>query len=557
MRRKRWLYFAVAGALLLGLTACGQTNMSSVEDTVNVDTKLPQENEAEECDGYTTETDWFEYDGNRIFGRFYYPQDFDESQKYTTVLLCQGGNITADIWDGVFAPGLAKQGYVCYAFDCRSGTGDSKAERTTYSDPAPDGKSSVNTYAEDMEAALSFIESKEFVDLDSIYLMGQSQGGMTAQIVAAKRPEETAGVIVLYGSVTDNYRKDVDNFDQLEDNPYNNGEVFFIQGTEDNFRTPQDTIDNMKWYDKTSFTLISNANHGFGNNSDRPSSICADEVISFIERTKAERAGEEYRDDSAPDDYLTDTEEGSVYEGDGYTVSAQWIETERGRVFGRFYYPEDFDETEIYTTVVMCHGGSITADIWDAVYAPRLARAGYVCYAFDCRSGTGESKAARQTYSDPAPGGTATVETYSEDLEAAYEFVRSKSYTDQDKLYLMGQSMGGLTVQNVAAKHQEDVKGVIVLYGSIGEDNRSMISDYDELKAAPYSSGEVLFVQGSEDVTLTPERTMENMSWYEESELILINDAYHGFGNSPSRPAEICIESVIDFIERTLEGGTD
>ena len=50
---------------------------------------------------------------------------------------------------------------------------------------------------------------------------------------------------------------------------------------------------------------------------------------------------------------------------------------------------------------------------------------------------------------------------------------------------------------------------------------------------------------------------MENMSWYEESELILINDAYHGFGNSPSRPAEICIESVIDFIERTLEGGTE
>ena len=251
-------------------------------------------------------------------------------------------------------------------------------------------------------------------------------------------------------------------------------------------------------------------------------------------------------------DYNLIQEEGAIIEGDGYTIEIRWCGEEGKRVFGRTYYPADFDENQTYTTVVMNHGGSITADIWDKYYAPTLAQNGYICYAFDCRSG---ATGGRGSFSDPAPDGQATVETYSEDLCAALDLMEAKTFVDQDHLYLMGQSMGGVTVQNVAAQRPDEIAGVVVLYGSIGDDNSGMVPDYEWLKANPYNAGEVLFVQGTEDNTLTPERTIENMNWYERSSFVLISQASHGFGFTGDRPARICTENVIAFIERTSAEG--
>ena len=57
----------------------------------------------------------------------------------------------------------------------------------------------------------------------------------------------------------------------------------------------------------------------------------------------------------------------------------------------------------------------------------------------------------------------ATVATYSEDLNAAMDLMESKDYVDKAHLYLMGQSMGGVTVQNVGAARSDEVAGMIVL----------------------------------------------------------------------------------------------
>ena len=92
---------------------------------------------------------------------------------------------------------------------------------------------------------------------------------------------------------------------------------------------------------------------------------------------------------------------------------------------------------------------------------------------------------------------------------------------------------------------------MIVIYGSVSEDNGSMLPDYNAVKACPYSNGEVLFVQGAQDASLPVERTIENMSWYELCELVYINNAFHGFGVQTDRPAQICAAHMIDFIERT------
>ena len=241
-------------------------------------------------------------------------------------------------------------------------------------------------------------------------------------------------------------------------------------------------------------------------------------------------------------------EEGAVIDGDGYTIELRYCGPEGKRIFGRIYYPAEFDSALQYTTLVLNHGGNVNADFWDRYYAPKLAKAGYVCYAFDCRSA---ATGGRGSYGDPTEDGTCSVATYSEDLNAAMDFMLSKEFVDKDHLYICGQSMGGVTVQNVASQRSDEIAGMIVIYGSVSEDNGSMLPDYEAVKSKPYSNGEVLFVQGAQDATLPVERTLENMTWYELSELVYINKAFHGFGVQGDRPAQICVEHMIDFVERT------
>lgn len=239
-------------------------------------------------------------------------------------------------------------------------------------------------------------------------------------------------------------------------------------------------------------------------------------------------------------------EEGTLITGDGYTIEINWCGPEGKRVFGRTYYPADFDPAGKYVTVVLNHGGGVNADFWDRYYAPELAKAGYVCYAFDCRSAT---TGGRGSYGDPTEDGTCSVATYSEDLNSAMDFMLSQDFVDRDHFFIAGQSMGGATVQNVASQRPNDITGMIVLYGSLAEDNGSMLPDFEAVKNHPYT-GEVLFVQGAQDASFPIERTLDNMSWYELSELVYINKAFHGFGVQGDRPAQICAAHMIDFVER-------
>lgn len=249
-------------------------------------------------------------------------------------------------------------------------------------------------------------------------------------------------------------------------------------------------------------------------------------------------------------DYRNLSEEGTLLLGNGYSLEIRYCGPEGARIFGRVYYPGDFHPEEKYTALALNHGGGVNADFWDRYYAPALARAGYVAYAFDCRSAT---EGGRGSYGDPTPDGTCSVATYSEDLSAAMDFLLEQDWVDKEHLYLMGQSMGGASVQNAASQRGEEIAGLIVLYGTVSEDNKDMLPDYEAVKAHPYAGGEVLFVQGAQDASLPIARTLDNMSWYEKCELVYINQAFHGFGVQGDRPARICLDHVLDFLERTSE----
>lgn len=242
------------------------------------------------------------------------------------------------------------------------------------------------------------------------------------------------------------------------------------------------------------------------------------------------------------------SEPGTIIQGEGYTIELVLTGAEGKRIFGRLYTPENFDPAGSYTTMVLNHGGGNNADFWDKFLAPEFTKAGYVCFAYDCRSA---QEGGRGSYGDSTESGKATMASYSEDMCTALDYVETLDFVDKNNIFVMGNSMGGGAVQSGAAKRSDEIAGLIVMYGSLAEDNKDMLPDYDEVRANPYHNGEVLFIQGSKDTTLPAARTLENMSWYEQSSFVFIDGAPHGFGREPNRPALIAVEVILDFIQRT------
>lgn len=96
---------------------------------------------------------------------------------------------------------LAKHGIATYSFDFRGGGGDKSNGDTT--------KMSVMTEVSDLEKVLSASKKWNFVDKNSIVLIGHSQGGIVTAIVAARHKDEISGAVLLSPafSLTDEIHK--------------------------------------------------------------------------------------------------------------------------------------------------------------------------------------------------------------------------------------------------------------------------------------------------------------------------------------------------------------
>ena len=501
-----------------------------------------------EGDGWYSVNTWCKSGDADIFGRIYYPADFDETQTYTTVLLVHGMTLNADFWHKCYAPELAKAGYICYAFDERSGT---TGGRGSYSTPLPEGENpDAENAALEASAALDFIETLSYVDKDSIYLFGNSKGSMAVQILAARRSSEIKGVVALYGSIL-NANSILANNETILEHPYDNGEVLIIWGTGDTGYSLENTLGSMALYPSATAVLISDAFHGFGNQANRPALICAEEVIDYIDRTANGIPNEKKKSSSATAEDLAANEEGFTHEDDGCYFTVHYASEDGVDIFGRMYYPVDFDETQQYPVIIASHGGGGTADVWDKAIAPRIAQKGTLVYAIDAQSETANG---RGSYSTPLEGvepGTNKVEDFAKDISIALDYVKTLPYIRQDAIYLMGGSKGGVATQLAGAWRSDDLAGIIVQSGAIEEANKGMVADFEALKSAPFSNGEVLFVQGTEDKQCLIDNAEANMAWYKHYTMVVISHTGHGFGYQNDRSTEVFVDSVNEFIYRT------
>lgn len=140
--------------------------------------------------GIVTSELWVEHDGKRVYGRLHLPDGLEEGERIPAVICSHffGGTHRAS---SVWARLMARAGYAAYAFDFCGGSPKSRSTGSTT-------ECSIKTEAADLSAILDAIKALAVVDPTSVFLLGQSQGGAVSAMVAAERPSDVAGLVLLY-----------------------------------------------------------------------------------------------------------------------------------------------------------------------------------------------------------------------------------------------------------------------------------------------------------------------------------------------------------------------
>lgn len=136
-------------------------------------------------ENYTVQRLDFKHDGQTIAGELYLPKELHD---LALVILSHGFGAN---WSKTkpYAQYLANHGLAAYVFDFIGGGLDIQSDGQTTD-------MSVLTEAADLDMVLQGFETDS--RFESIFLLGESQGGFVSTYVASNRPKEIAGLILLY-----------------------------------------------------------------------------------------------------------------------------------------------------------------------------------------------------------------------------------------------------------------------------------------------------------------------------------------------------------------------
>lgn len=233
---KRWICVLLCACLLLTLAACGgitatesdpseapeETESSALSEDSSRDTSSEQA-QVRERDAADVQQTEYEYEiremdctigSQSIYGLAYIPETDG-----TVPLVIFAHELGSTHRSGTeYAEELASRGIATYTFDFRGGSTASRSDGSTVG-------MSVMTEAADVEAVLDAAKEWDFVDSGRIALIGASQGGMASAVAASRRPDEIAGLILLYPAllVHDAVHEQFDSLDEVPEQFYFNG----------------------------------------------------------------------------------------------------------------------------------------------------------------------------------------------------------------------------------------------------------------------------------------------------------------------------------------------
>lgn len=275
------------------------------------------------------------------------------------------------------------------------------------------------------------------------------------------------------------------------------------------------------------------------------------------------------------------TADGYTEAGEGYTSVVTWMKNGDLNIFGKFYYPEDFDESKQYPVIIMCHGMSATHAIYEKGQWPmKMAQAGYISYVFDFCGGSDNGLSDLTTLE-------LSGETMQADISAILDQIKALPYCNPDKVFIMGQSRGGIMAAIAAGRRPDEYAGVILLYpwmGMVDELHASYpdvdavegdtitilqnefgkvfltdVYDWDVMGTCGQYKGNVLLIHGLADKTVPYTQSLELLSncyAESESELVLISgkQSVHAFDAFWAPGQTIAWNAVLDYMETEVTG---
>ncbi len=180
------LVAALALSMMLTLSACAPK-----KPTTKVTPRNLREGYTEEFDGFTSQVHWVEntVNQNKIYGRIFKPESFDESRQYPVLIMSHGYNSRSEGADNALIQNCIAKGMIVYTYDFCGGGKASKSDGKTVD-------MSILTEITDLESVLADIKALPYTDDGKIVLFGQSFGGLCTALTAPRHQEDIAGVIL-------------------------------------------------------------------------------------------------------------------------------------------------------------------------------------------------------------------------------------------------------------------------------------------------------------------------------------------------------------------------
>lgn len=124
-----------------------------------------------------------------------------KSDKLPVVILCHGYNCTLESVSD-YAEALASLGFIAVSFDFCGGCTRSKSEGSPLD-------MSLKTEISDLMAVVAAARELPEADENRVFLYGESQGGCVAALAAGERPEDFAGIALMYPAlcIPDDWRR--------------------------------------------------------------------------------------------------------------------------------------------------------------------------------------------------------------------------------------------------------------------------------------------------------------------------------------------------------------
>lgn len=234
-------------------------------------------------------------------------------------------------------------------------------------------------------------------------------------------------------------------------------------------------------------------------------------------------------------------------------------------ISGELVLPED---KGAFPLVILAHGLGATRESLRH-YADAFAQNGIAVYLFDFIGGGSMVRSSGKTTE-------MSVLTEVADLEVILDGLRERPDVDKDRIFLCGESQGGLVITYVACKRPEDIAGIIPLYPAyvISDDCRQRHPDPDDLPeseeimgirlGAVYNKdafsfdiydmmkdykGKVLIIHGSSDLIEPLSCSERAVELFDDAKLEVIKGADHGFIGEQE---ETAIKLAVGFLKEQI-----